>query len=230
MLAGSTEQLSKQDFLADSIRTIGLTPSFDKQTLRTWYGIEAKYALPSILDVNQPTGLFQIPEQLACFMSKAATWNITTVLEVGTWSGWTSTVLATYLARFTPPGTSLQLDTVDIQDRRTHCVHQMHDRLGIRFHNFDSRHLNKLTSLPQTIDLCFLDGDHTQAAATAELQGLSGRCRHTVLHDVVNRVVPADYRQLYQKLKAEQPGKWEECTMQPVGTSDMMGFGIFHGL
>jgi len=106
----------------------------------------------------------------------------------------------------------------------------MHASFGVTFREADSRNVAKLLQLPRVFDVCVLDGEHSAEAATAELRRLRGRCRHFVLHDVVNtRYVDYEYRLLWQALKAAYHGGSEECTMQAPGTRSAFGFGILHG-
>ena len=155
------------------------------------------------------------------------------VLEIGTWSGWSSLILAAYLSRFTPD--TFRLDTFDIQDFRLPCVKMMHGRVGVHFHNADIHSIEigdyflQFSNLPSQFDLCIIDGVHTDSAARAELFRLKGRCKHTVLHDVIStQYVGFDYRYMWLQLKAVRPHLCEECIMQAPGTRSTFGFGILH--
>eukprot|EP00928_Gymnodinium_smaydae_P074153 TRINITY_DN57219_c0_g1_i1.p1 TRINITY_DN57219_c0_g1~~TRINITY_DN57219_c0_g1_i1.p1 ORF type:complete len:305 (+),score=37.34 TRINITY_DN57219_c0_g1_i1:56-970(+) len=228
-------QLTNFDMLVDAIRTIGLTPSVDEELMQSWYGTETAHAISvseGYLDFGGigRAGLWQIPQQLACLLIKASKWQVTSILEIGTWTGWTSAVLAAFLPRFSGgEGGLVRFDTVDMQYFVTPCIRQIHDVFGIRFHLESSDRLNAIKQLPTTFDMCVLDGPHTANATLQLLELLEGRCRHYVLHDVVNRRInDQEYLALWNRLKLARPGAWEECVMQPPGVDGMMGFGILH--
>eukprot|EP00929_Paragymnodinium_shiwhaense_P054035 TRINITY_DN27083_c0_g1_i1.p1 TRINITY_DN27083_c0_g1~~TRINITY_DN27083_c0_g1_i1.p1 ORF type:complete len:548 (-),score=97.22 TRINITY_DN27083_c0_g1_i1:60-1703(-) len=224
--------LKDDEQLRKIIRGIGLTPSHDSATLQLLYGDEAQHAIRDKSDGSQATGIFQSPGQLACLLVKTSTWKVKSLLEIGTWAGWTTALLSAYLDRISSsadlPSENITVHTVDTEQRRSRCVQRLHETLHITFHNADSRQISQLTALPQHFDLCFVDGDHFRSTLQSDLQALAGRCSTVVLANVVSRQVPADTRSLWAELKAQHTGRWDECISQPSGASETFGLGILH--
>lgn len=96
----SLERLRDVNFVADAIRRAGLV--CDERSL---YGADNHFMN------SGPFGLWQIPAQLARCLIELSKYQIGSMIEIGTWSGWTVTFMGAFLRRFNPWLRILTVDT-----------------------------------------------------------------------------------------------------------------------
>lgn len=155
-----------------------------------------------------PIGLWQLPRQLACAMRRLgqADLQISSAITIGTFTGWTDSILFPYLKKLhqlrrgaTPP---FRAATVDILDFRTPCVRALMEREGVAFIKNEHPRENEREGIGSilrafaakggaapgsstSIDLCFIDANHTYAGVSADIAAALPYCRTMLFHDTV---------------------------------------------
>lgn len=165
----SIRSLRDIGFVADIIRHAGL--AFDARGL---YGRDNRF-------MNQgPFGLWQIPSQLAACLVELSQYEIASMVEIGTWSGWTVTIMAAYLRCFQP---QLHVTTVDLGhcwDLRNRVISPMVVHIG-----------TSADLKAHTFDLAFLDGDHAYDACAADYENVGRKAAICMFHDINDEYVSA---------------------------------------
>jgi hypothetical protein len=182
------DQLRDVSFLADQIRALGLC--YDERRL---YGSDNKHMNAG------PDGLYHIPEQLAKCLVCLSTFEIRTVLEVGTYSGWTISFITAYLLRFNKMLTAV---TVDVRDRFAAYEH-VKERLPLRFIEGDVSAVEHVSPF----DLVIIDGDHSYEAARRDYDTVGKSAAICMFHDVNDK-----YVQLHDPTGGA-PRLWREVQM-----------------
>jgi hypothetical protein len=196
------KKLRQQDVVADLIRQAGL--SYDPRGI---YGEDNSYMNESRF------GLWQQPQQLAAALCWLSQFRIQRALEIGTFKGWTTTVLGSYLRRFNP---ELKLITID-------PVRQFYDypvwkELGISYQETDSS-----TFAGQQFDLCFIDGDHSYSSLKADYENTGRIANICMIHDINEELCP-DVERFWKELKERSPNQTYEFMEHPDGFK-VMGIG-----
>lgn len=241
LLDAGAAGLLEEDLVVDVIRSIGLNPD-----LRPEYGDESVHMLPvteqeramatlidSFIVPNLTSikyeGLLQIPQQLACALTSLAAFNVSTFVEIGTFTGWTTSVIAAFFQGLARRRESARLRSwsMDTDAQRVgSCASSQFARLGITF--VLRRGSEWPQGLPEAVDLCFIDGDHSYAALSSDFGAASKACRFVMLHDIVGDL-GQDVPRFWGEVKADYPqNKVWECTYQPRNSTSLrvMGIGI----
>lgn len=242
-------QLQSHSFLLSVVRSIGLFPANCpwcaplKGILPSYYGWNTKYALQShfakgadgyVNDTDYfPVGLWQQPEQIVCAMLHLSTREITSVMTYGTFSGWTDSVLFTYLKRLRQLKHVDTLSrfvgvTVDSWDQLTPCVRQVLVEFGRFEFRIRSQSTNLATELlydrgfPPKFDLCFIDAGHSYKEVLNDVREVLSSCNGFMFHDVLQS---AGVRKFWQQVSGKGVA---ECIMQPDahGNGKRMGIGL----
>merc|ERR1711933_12079 len=98
---------------------------------------------------------------MACALTSLARMNITSMLEVGTWAGWTGLFASAFLKQMSAVKL-FRSASVDVQDIRNSCIQALSKSLG--FPAMKLRGVDQtitLDDMPEKIDLCYIDGDHS---------------------------------------------------------------------
>jgi hypothetical protein len=156
-------------YVADCIRFAGLV-----NDSRNLYGADNIYMS------SDEQGLWQLPTQLAPCLIDLAHKNIESILEVGTWSGWTISFITAYLLRFNP---NLHAVTIDIGDG-FRAYEKIDHSLPIEFAITTSAQYSR-----QIFDLAIIDGDHNYWAARADYDYVGRRAKICLFHDINDRYV-----------------------------------------
>ena len=169
ILAASPEELGDVERLTHMVGTAGL--AHDPRGL---YGADEVYANPIA------RGLWQIPGQLARFLVFLSRREIRTVLEVGTYTGYTFAVVMTYLTRFSPGVRGITVDIADVRPPR-----------ALAAGRFDGRFERGTAAdfAGQAFDLCMIDADHSYAAVRADYEAVGAAARLCMFHDINDRIV-----------------------------------------
>jgi len=170
--------------------------------------------------MNFGPGLWQIPRQLAealCLLSRQ---NIKTAVELGTYNGWTTSIIAAYLSRFQA---DFSVTTVDPYPHFRH-YRIMRKFVPVTYLPYktvlDVQHYN--------VDFCFIDGDHEYIACKLDYDLLGAKTRVCMLHDINDRYVgPENTPRLWEEIKAAERDRAEfhEFTYHSRGEA-IMGIGI----
>ena len=106
--------------------------------------------------------------------------EIRSVLELGTFTGYTFAVVMTYVSRFNPGAVGV---TVDVADRRPPRALAA-GRFNGRFARGTSADFTG-----QAFDLCIIDADHSYTAVRADYEAVGERARLCMFHDINDRLV-----------------------------------------
>lgn len=197
----SVSDLKNHAILAEQIGQVGLF--FDNRhsphdSSKSMYGNDVKYMLPE----GQSGGTWQTPTQLASFLIFASEKAIKTYMDVGTLTGWTTTIVTAYLKRF-------GLEHVDSYDVFSHLGGYMQDLwtrtgLPIQYHltNVTSIVNNTTNWMRDTYDLIFIDGDHSYTPVRGDYERYKLRARLIVFHDI-NDFFCVGVVKLWSELKEE---------------------------
>lgn len=195
--AASIGDLKDAEFIARAIRRAGLV--CDPRNL---YGADNRFMN------SGPFGLWQIPAQLAHCLVELSRYHIATLIEIGTWSGWTVTFMGAYLRRFNP---ALQITTVDTGNcwglaRRPLIPMRVHQGTSADFRG-------------QCFDLSLIDGDHSYRACRADYDNVGREAPLCVLHDINDRFVAN-----YAPNQGGVPRLWAELKSCPPAGARMLEY------
>lgn len=170
IMGASEDELQSTDFLSLQIRHAGLV--LDHRML---YGADNTYMN------TERIGLWQIPQQLARCLIELRNYRIEKVIDVGTASGWTVSILTAYLSRFNK---DLRVFTVDVDDYFDH-YDVARRLLPIVFH------VGKTARdfAGEAFDLAFLDASHSYEGCRSEYEVLGANCAICAIHDIQDRFV-----------------------------------------
>jgi hypothetical protein len=143
-------------------------------------------------------GLWQIPTQLASTLTYISKFKIMSVVEIGTWTGWTISLIGAYLHRFNP---GLQVTTVDIG-----YGFYLHEKVAERFALRLVLGTSDLVS-SERFDLAFIDGDHSYDACSRDYDNVGKRAKICMFHDINDRDVMR-----YEPNKGGVPRLWKELS------------------
>jgi hypothetical protein len=146
---------------------------------------------------NLGPGLWQVPEQLAQALCLLSELKLRSALEIGTFCGWTASVLTAYLSRFEPQFTMLTVDPLNLFDSYEEIRHLL--PLSYR----PGCTSNDLTG--QSFDLCFIDGDHSYGSCSEDYRIIGQNSRVCMFHDINDwRVGPENVPRFWRELKARE--------------------------
>ena len=235
----SCAELLNSSFLHAVISSVGLVPDGRAQQL---YGEAHVHMLcrpgPGCDPSRQRVGLWQDPKQLAAMLVHLATnpriGSISTYLENGVFSGWTCAIVIAYLQRV-GQATSFEGAAIDIT--KAHLGGAT-ERL-LRRHNVSYVHRTGLGDWLQAVqtrrggrpvDLCFIDANHSYAAAREDFEALAPVCRNVMFHDIQDSTtieshlrdggggVPSLWHQVLSSVKRKRVAAFTEqhSTAMPV--------------
>jgi len=195
----SEADLRDANRLADIIRSAGL--SFDERRL---YGADNAFMNNSI------EGVWQIPTQLAPCLIALSYYSISSVIEIGTWSGWTTSLLGGYLFRFNP---NIRILTIDLANGFV-AYQLVRKRLPIQFHRGTSADFRN-----RIFDLAIIDGDHRYSACREDYENVGRNSGICMLHDINDRYVLD-----HEPNDGGVPRLWNELIAQTRRPSETMEF------
>jgi hypothetical protein len=209
----TVDQLQQAEYLQAIIRAAGLVYD-EKQP----YGADAQFMNPG------REGLWQIPAQLARCLLHLRQFRIRTVVEIGTWTGWTICIIAAYLLRFNP---DFHVLTVDIANG-FRAYSQVRELLPVRFRLGHSR-----TFADQQFDLAIIDGDHAYESCMADYQAVGRSAGICMFHDINDKFVAARCEhhggvpRAWQELKGNlAPGEEALEFLDHPNADAVMGIGL----
>jgi hypothetical protein len=209
------DALSDEATLADRMGRVGLCfedRRSQHDASHNMYGDDVRYMLP-----RGPGGMWQTPLQLAKYVQLLSTCRVRTYLDIGTYTGWTVTVVAAVLARF-------GLDTVHTYDVNEFCgqeVQRLWADLGLPI----TYVLRDTSALLPAYDAVFIDGDHEQGVFE-DFERYKHRARIIAFHDINDAYCPC-VRQCWHSVRSRYAADatFDEFTEHPNGFS-VMGIGV----
>lgn len=205
-------RLLDETFVANEIRDVGLV--FDS---RTPYGADNVYM------GRAADGLWQMPMQLARCLVELSNYDIKSIIEIGTWSGWTISFVTAYLLRFNP---LLHSSTVDT-GAGFGLVDAVARSLPIQFH------VGTAARFKGTVfDLALIDGDHSYDAVGADFDVVGKPAGLCVIHNINDKYVEQNHLnnggapRLWRELKVSARDS-EFCEFIDHSAGDrVMGLGL----
>ncbi|MDC0357565.1 class I SAM-dependent methyltransferase [Oligoflexia bacterium] len=197
--------LKQEDYVAQIIRAVGL--SYDPRRL---YGEDNRFMNASRF------GLWQVPAQLAKSLVVLSKQELNTVIDIGTFKGWTTTILAAYLKMFNP-----QLQTLTIDPVKHVEGYPLWDKLNISYEQTTSEQYRGAC-----FDLCFIDGDHSYQSVKGDFDNVGQYANVCVLHDINEELCP-DVGVFWKELKDLKNSSWKASEILDHSEgAQVMGIGI----
>lgn len=152
---------------------------------------------------------YQVPRQLAGFVSLASRLDIQSFCNIGTFNGWTTAFITCHLRKKQP----VCVVSVDIKDK----VEDPLSKLGIKFHIGTSDDLRG-----ERFDLCLIDGDHSYDWVARDFENIGQHARYCAFHDINDFFCPG-VRQFYSEIRIGRPCR--EFLYHPDDLN-LMGIGV----
>lgn len=215
ILSAPLEDLETYDVLLEHLCAVGLFHDDRKSPddpSKSIYGDDVQYMLPKDQTYH---GMWQTPSQLARALLTLKDLGIRTYLDIGTFSGWTVSVVTAFLMRY-------GLERVDSYDIIKYC--QCDDLWRTRNMPITYCLNPRPEDLLPRYDLVFIDGNH-ETGVYADYACWKGRARVILFHDIQDHFCPSVV-DCWNKAKQE-PNSSEayEFTMHPNGFR-LMGIGL----
>lgn len=208
-----TDTLKNPEYIAQQIKLAGLVFEY-----RDIYGEDSTHMN------GGSAGLWQIPMQLARCLVELSKYQISTVIEIGTWSGWTITFMTAYLARFNK---DIQVTTVDVGSG-FQVYSSVKHLLPITFHLGTASDFNG-----RVFDLAFIDGDHSYECCLADYRAVGWAASICMFHDICDKFVlqykPNDgsVPRLWSEIKSKKSRSDQIFEYLDHSTSErIMGIGL----
>ncbi len=165
-------------------------------------------------------GLWQIPRQLAEALCLLSTLGLRTALEIGTYQGWTASVLAAYLCRFEK---NFELTTIDPVEHFA-AYRLLRERLPIEYLSGETA--EKVAG--RSFDFCLIDGDHSYASCARDYELCGQFARVCMFHDINDQFVGSEnVPRFWQELKNAEcsAATFHEFNYHSEG-APVMGIGV----
>ena len=209
------------------IGNIGLISESDRRSYhnssRHVYGNDVKYMMD-----EKKIGLWQIPRQISSYLIKLVSFgNINTLLEIGTCSGATTTVMAIYLQRFGLKA----IDTVNIVNELPEGLTILWNRLNLPINTIIIGDINSKLQF-QRYDTIFIDGDHRYEYVKKDYENYKNKTYLLAFHDI-NDIYSPGVRQLWDEIKQNKDNNNNnddeiyEFTYHSHN-DELMGIGLYH--
>ncbi len=222
LYSSSIEDLRNVDMVSQKIGECGLVWEARRALAdgsMSIYGDDHVYMLSreETLQGQYHNGLWQTPGQLAGALVHLSSQNIDSFVEIGTYAGWTCTVIVAYLMRF------------GLNSAYTYDVEQFCSPLTQTIwknHNMPLVYLLNEPIPPGDYDLIFIDGNHEYPYVKADYEMYKSRARMLMFHDINDAYCPG-VRQIWKEIKTLDPKHpfFVEFTQHPNGF-ELMGIGI----
>lgn len=222
-----TDDLRSHDWLIARIQSAGLFYDdrvSSEDPTKSIYGSDVAYMHHNPGKCPK-TGLWQTPQQLAGAMLLLSSKGITSYLEVGPATAWTSTFLVTYLSRFGLTSARL-VDAYSLLDDSLPSMWKAFN-LPIEYTLFPlEQEIVPLEQLRPTYDLVFIDGNHEWKHVNMDFNHYGPLARILMFHDINDRSC-VDVVRFWKTLREKHGAEWtfHEFTMHP-NNFRLMGLGI----
>ena len=141
-------------------------------------------------------GLWQIPNQFASLLVFLSDKEIHSILEIGTFTGYTFAVMMTYLTRFVPEARGITADVDQSWSLKSAC----NGRFSARYVTGTSE-----LFLGERFDLVFIDGDHAYQSVMQDYERVGRLARFCAFHDINDQNV-----EVYPGNELGVPRFWKE--------------------
>jgi hypothetical protein len=218
----SIVDLQNKKLLADWIGQAGLyheTRKSPHDHTKTLYGDDSRYMLPAS---EHHKGMWQTPLQLAGFLITISSKDIRRYLDIGTWTGWTITVVSAYLKRF-----GLQhVDTVDVTNHCTRDTQAIWSKFSLPINYIVCNAAEIRRTIDSTYDFVFIDGNHDYEYVRTDFVMYSTLASRVAFHDINDAFCPGVVK-LWTELKASYAGRYsfKEFVDHP-NHFNLMGIGL----
>ena len=188
-------KLQDPSFIADTIRIAGLV--FDA---RRPYGTDNAW-------MNRDhRGLWQIPLQLGRCLAEISRYNVRSAIEIGTWSGWTTAFLATFLACVNGRVSVTSVDRAFSHATRMPRVVRLYTGTSADFAD-------------NSYDLAVIDGNHSYDWCCADYDAVGRRAAICMFHDINDKFV----RRVHS-LDGGAPRFWREMKLNAEPGDQLLEF------
>lgn len=216
ILDAPIEQLNDESTLAHMIGSAGLfydNRDYPGKSGISLYGDDVAYMLR-----DTGCGMWQTPVQLAAYLSFIGQKELKTYLDIGTFNGWTITIVASYLSRL---GIE-HIDAFDIFDvlSLVPCAPKLWEK-----YNLPVYQTADISLLSTSYDLVFIDGDHAYDKVCADFEKYKN-CKVVAFHDI-NDLFCTGVTRLWAEVKKEVAASAtiHEFTSHP-NDHQIMGIGV----
>lgn len=205
IFTSTKKELKSSEHVADIIRSAGL--SYDPRMI---YGADNHFMNESRF------GSWQIPVQFANCLVLLSEYKIESFIEVGTFKGWTSTLLAAYLKKLNPGCKGITIDLVKHTEG-----YSIWEELSLRYVQNTSEVFRE-----KIFDLCFIDGDHSNESVREDFNNLGEQAKICIIHDINEELCPS-VKDFWLELKEKDESDFvyheflEHSESKPV-----MGLGV----
>lgn len=210
----SLADLESEEFITELLQYAGLL-----RDRRLPYGADNRFMN------TEGAGLWQIPRQMARFLRFVAQFQIERVVDVGTATGWTITILTAFLARYNP---NIQVITLDAKDFFKSYPY-VKDVLPMQF--YVGKNASDFAS--ESFDLAFIDADHSYDGCRADYDAVGRRAALCAFHDINDKFVAAEPKnqggvpRFWNELRAGLGSSMEVCEFLDHSQGDrIMGIGL----
>lgn len=180
----SLSDLKDINYVTNIIRKVGLSDIYggNDQT-KYLYGKDIKYLIPKIKLRTWVGygGLLQIPQQLSECLIYLSNFKIKNFIEIGTWKGWTSSIVLAYLQRFNK---SIKGLTIDIE-KFFEAYNFVKKKIPLKYKLKTS---DKFKT--QIFNLCFIDGNHEYTYVKRDFENLGKNANICMFHDINDQPNP----------------------------------------
>ena len=201
------EQLQDEKTLIEIIREVGLS-----HDVRDVYGDEAQYMN------STGGGLYQLPKQLAKAMIELSKHRIHSFLEVGTYTGYTSSILTAYLYRL---NRELKAVTID-PNPNFRSYTKVRSLIPLEYRACKSEDLRG-----NVFDCVLIDGDHSYQSVRQDFENVGKQARICMFHDINDELVgfenvPRFWKELAESGSSTETHEFLNC----IPGKQIMGIGI----
>jgi hypothetical protein len=181
------------DFVGCLVREAGLSPYDPKRDL---YGDERDF-------MNQSAGICQHPTELAHIIDLIIKMKYSTMIEVGSGHGWTSTFIQSVVSKFQ----SFEVTSID---KNPNGYKEVSTISEVTFLNMVSNEVNEM------FDVAFIDADHSYKGVKNDYEEVGRSAKMCVFHDIDDIFCPG-VKRLWNDVKHRGLNREFICNQDKLG-------------